>query len=267
MIAERINSERLVLLGWSRAILMQIAHPLIAAGVIQHSSFRGGALQAAVRLHHTVSAMLSLTFGSDERRAAAIARIRTIHTTVNGTLAAGVGPFPAGTRYSAEDPVLLLWVHATLLDSTADIYQRVVAPLTADELDRLCVEAVPVLHALGGDPATTPRSWDALQRYMGEVYASGALAVSDEARELGAAVLTPRAAGIAVPLGGLHELVAVGLLPDALRAEYGFRWDPMRARRFERTIQTLRRLRRVMPPLAAHWRVARISQAASKVDS
>jgi uncharacterized protein (DUF2236 family) len=264
MIAERINRERVVLLGWSRAILMQIAHPLIAAGVIQHSSFRGSPMQAAVRLHHTVSAMLALTFGSDERRAAAFDRIRSIHTRVNGTLDAAIGPFPAGTRYSAEDPALLLWVHATLLDSTADIYQRIVAPLTVDELNLFCIEAAPVLHTLGGDPDTTPRSWDALQRYMARVYASGALAVSPQARELGAAVLRPRAAGIAVPLGGLHELVAVGLLPELLRTGYGFQWDAARAQRFERTIRALRRLRRVMPPLAAHWRIARGTQAASQ---
>ena len=259
MIAERINSERVVLLGWSRAILMQIAHPLIAAGVVEHSSFKGGALQAAVRLHHTVSAMLSLTFGGDERREAAIERIRAIHTTVNGTLAASAGPFPAGTRYSAEDPALLLWVHATLLDSTADIYQRVVGPLTSDELNALCVEATPLLDALGGDPSTTPRSWEALQRYMTAVYDSGVLAVSEQARELAAAVLTPRAAGIAVPFGGLHQLMAIGLLPAGLRTQYGFEWNQARARRFDRTVRMLRAIRRVAPRAAAQWRVAQLN--------
>jgi uncharacterized protein (DUF2236 family) len=267
MIAERINRERVVLLGWSRAILMQIAHPLIAAGVLQHSSFRGGALQAAVRLHHTVSAMLSLTFGDESRRTAAIERIRTIHATVNGTLTTGAGPFPAGTRYSAEDPVLLLWVHATLLDSTADIYQRVVAPLTPDELDRLCVEAAPLLHELGGDRMTTPRSWEALQRYLTSIFDSGVLAVSDEARELGTAVLTPRAAGIAVPFGGVHRLVALGLLPASLRQQYGFDWDLRRERRFGRAVRALRALRRVSPGFAAHWRVARRRQAALRAPS
>ena len=257
MIAERINSERVVLLGWARAILMQIAHPLIAAGVVQHSTFRGGALQAAVRLHHTVSAMLSLTFGGDERRAAAIERIKTIHTTVNGTLVRGTGQFPAGTRYSAEDPALLLWVHATLLDSTVDIYQRVVGPLSADELDLLCVESAPLLEALGGNRESTPRSWQALSGYMGSVYDSGALAVSEDARALGAAVLTPRAAGVPLPLGALHRLVAVGLLPAGLRAQYGFEWNPARARRFERTIAGLRVVRRLTPRAAACWRVAR----------
>ena len=108
LVVQRVNSERLVLLGWSRAILMQIAHPLIAAGVTQHSTFRGGVLDAAKRLHHTIAAMLSLTFGDDERRAAAVARIRGIHRSVNGALETAAGPFAAGSRYSAEDPALLL---------------------------------------------------------------------------------------------------------------------------------------------------------------
>jgi uncharacterized protein (DUF2236 family) len=267
MIAERINRERVVLLGWSRAILLQIAHPLIAAGVMQHSSFRGGVRQAAVRLHHTVSAMLSLTFGSPERRAAAIERIKTIHTTVNGTLKVAVGPFPAGARYSAEDPALLLWVHATLLDSTADIYQRLVGPLTAAELNLYCTEGAPLLHDLGGDPATCPRSWDALQHYLQGVYDSGVLAVGDEARELGTAVLSPRAAGIAVPLGGLHELIAVGLLPPSVRAAYGIAWNATRARRFEQAVRTLRAVHRVTPSAVAHWRAARVTRPVSDVAS
>lgn len=257
MIAERINSERLVLLGWSRAILMQIAHPLIAAGVVQHSSFRGGALDAAVRLHHTVSAMLALTFGGNEARAAAIDRIRRIHRTVNGRLAAPVGRFPAGTPYSAEDPALLLWVHATLLDSTAGLYQRVVAPLTRSELDALCVQAAPLLEQLGGAPEATPRSWDTLQRYLTSVNDSGVLAVGDDARRLGAAVLTPRAAGLALPFGSLHRLVAVGSLSPELRDAYGFTWSPRRERRFARAIALLRVGRRITPRVLASWRIAR----------
>src|SRR5918996_1999556 len=112
MVLSRVNSERVVLLGWSPAILMQLAHPLIAAGVLQHSTFHGGAFAAVARLHHTVSAMLSLTFGDQERRAAALSGIKAIHRRVHGTLPVSAGLFPAGTAYSAEDPALLLWVHA-----------------------------------------------------------------------------------------------------------------------------------------------------------
>jgi uncharacterized protein (DUF2236 family) len=260
-VVQRINSERIVVLGWSRAILLQVAHPLIAAGVTEHSSFRGGVVQAAVRLHHTVSAMLSLMFGQPDQRAEAVRRIRKIHTTVHGTLASGCGRFPAGTPYSAEDPALLLWVHATLIDSTADIFQRVVAPLTSADLDAACVEAAPLLHELGGDERTTPMTWAALQRYLSSVYDGRILAVSEQARALGTAVLSPRAGGIPVPLTGLQQLLTVGLLPPELRHAYGFTWSASRQRRFERTIRALRTLRRFTPDTLARWRMARTATA------
>lgn len=257
MVVQRVNSERVVLLGWSRAILMQVAHPLIAAGVTQHSTFRGGVVEAAVRLHHTVAAMLSITFGDDERRAAAVGRIRAIHRTVNGTLDVDTPAFPRGTRYSAEDPALLLWVHATLVDSTADIYQRLVRPLTRADLDLLCVESAPLLEDLGGDPAITPRTWSALQAYMVSVLDSHVLSITPDTKALGVAVVSPRAAGLPVPLSGLHRLLTAGLLPPSLRAAYGFEWDAVRQARFERAIRAVRGARRLTPRAVAWWPQAR----------
>jgi uncharacterized protein (DUF2236 family) len=102
--ARRINGERIVLLGWSRAILMQLAHPLVAAGVHDHSTFRHGPLTAATRLHETVKAMLALTFGDAQRSGAALDGIRAIHHRVHGALSHSIGPYLAGSRYSAEDP-------------------------------------------------------------------------------------------------------------------------------------------------------------------
>ena len=116
MLARRVNAERVLLLGWSRAVLLQLAHPLVAAGVAEHSTFRGGRLTAAKRLHQTVHAMLALTFGDDAQYAVAISKIRAIHRRVHGRLRAAVGPFPAGGPYSAEGPALLLWVQATLVE-------------------------------------------------------------------------------------------------------------------------------------------------------
>jgi uncharacterized protein (DUF2236 family) len=152
---------------------------------------------------------------------------------------------------------LLLWVHATLLDSSADIYQRLVAPLTPSDLDALCVESAPLLHELGGDCNTTPLTWHALQQYMASVYDSGVLTVTADARELGHAVLSPRAAGVPVPLSGLQRLITVGLLPPGIRLAYGFEWNAARERRFGRALRTLRAMRRVTPPVLAQWRMAR----------
>src|SRR3954469_6146298 len=107
-ITDRVNGERVVLLGWPCAILMQVSHPLIAAGVLDHSTFRDSAVEPIRRLHGTVQAMLGLSFGNAAERAEVIETIRSIHTRVNGALRTGVGRYAAGTRYSAEDPALLL---------------------------------------------------------------------------------------------------------------------------------------------------------------
>ena len=256
-IVRRVNSERAVILGWSRAILLQLAHPLIAAGVGGHSSFSGGVFSAAVRLHHTVRAMLSLIFGDDQRHEEALSRIRAIHRTVRGTLGEDAGPFPKGTPYSAEDPALLLWVHATLVDSSVDIYQRLIRSLTTAELDALCDESAVVLLELGGDPATVPRTWGAHRAYFDTMLRSNHLNVTSQAREIGNAVLAPRAAGFAVPLTGLHTLVTVGLLPTSVRDGYGFAWNERRQTRFDRAIRLLGHARRLTPERLAQWPHAR----------
>jgi uncharacterized protein (DUF2236 family) len=258
-VLRRVNGERLVILGWGRAILMQLAHPLVAAGVAEHSAFRGSVSQGVARLYHTVSAMLSLTFGEPARREAALERIRAVHRTVNGTLADAAGPFAAGTRYSAEDPALLLWVHATLLDSNAQIYQRLVAPLSTGELDALCDESAALLVELGGDGATAPRTWQALRTYMEQVEQNGVLVVTPAARELGIGVLAPRAGGWPAPLSGLHSLIEIGLLPISVRDAYGFEWNGVREARFQRTMRTIRAARRVTPGVFARWRDARLA--------
>ena len=253
VVARRLNGERLALLGWSRAILLQMSHPLIAAGVAQHSTFRGGAREAARRMHGTVGAMLALTFGEEPERSATLARIRGIHRTVTGTLPSSAGPFAAGTRYSAEDPELLLWVHATMLESIAMVYGLVVAPLPTEPLDRFCSESAPTLLALGGDPATVPRSWNALIEYMDDVRRSGALHVTPEGREIAEAVLSPRVAGLAVPGSAVTRLLTIGMLPPATREAYGFEWNSRRQKRLTLTIQALRAVRRLTPDILARW--------------
>ena len=256
VISARLNAERIVLLGWSRAILLQLTHPLVAAGVADHSTFRAGRWTAAARLHHTVHAMLSLTFGSDAARDATLAQINGIHKRVNGTLREDTGVFTAGTPYSAEDPQLLLWVHATLLESIPLVYDRLVAPLSEPDKDRYCVEAVPIVRALGV-PAGEPRSWREMRAYVDGMYASGRIAVSREARELSDAVLAPPFAIAIAPAARVNRLFTVGLLPPTVREQYGFRWTASDERALERWTRFLRRVRPWLPDRLALWREAR----------
>ena len=255
-VAARVNAERVVLLGWSRAILLQLAHPLVAAGVADHSSFRAGPLTTALRLHHTVRAMLSLTFGSRDARDATLARINAIHRRVNGTLREAVGVFPAGTRYSAEDPALLLWVHATLLESIPLVYELVVSPLTAAEKDEYCREAAPVVRALGARE-DVPESWTAAREYLSATYGSGSIAVGADARSLAASVLSPPFSWAMTPAARVNRLFAVGLLPAWIREQYGFSWSPADQRSLDRWTRWIRSGRRALPALAALWPEAR----------
>jgi uncharacterized protein (DUF2236 family) len=256
-VGPRLNAERLSLLVWGRAILLQLAHPLVAAGVDEHSTFRAGRFTAVTRLHHTVRAMLSLTFGSDRDRDATIATIMGIHRRVNGTLRETVGPFPAGTRYSAEDPALVLWVHATLIESIPLLYDRVVRPMSAQERDAFCEEAAWVPRALGA-PDGAPRSWRELQEYIARVHASGVLVVGAQASALARAVLAPPLAAAVWPAAYVNRLVTIGLLPPPVRAQYGFTWSGAQERRMNRALSILRAARRVAPDVLALWPESRV---------
>jgi uncharacterized protein (DUF2236 family) len=234
-----------------------LAHPLIAAGVYDHSSFRATPLAAASRLHSTIRAMLALSFGSDAEREHALHGIRTIHTRVNGRLPQTVGRFPAGTPYSAEDPTLVLWVHLTLLESIPLTYERFIAPITAAERDAYCAESAWVATALGARPADVPVTWAHAAEQLAQMYRSGFLAVGDQARELSVAVLTPQVGRLIPPVASWNRLVSIGMLPEAIRQEYSLQWSADDEHRFERTVRRIQTLRRRLPDFIALWPEAR----------
>jgi len=256
-ISRIVNAERLVLLGWTRAILLQFAHPLIAAGIYEHSHFRARPSAAVQRLRHTVRAMLDLTFGTPADRQRTLDKIMAIHKRVNGVLPEDVGPFPAGTRYSAEDPDLVLWVHATLIESVPMFYQMLVAPMTREQRDAYCSEAAAVAIALGARPDEVPTTGAALDAYLARTYASGVIVPGKQAKELAEAVLSPPFGPLAAPGTFANRLLTLGTLPAALRTQYGFDWSDRDQRRFERLVAAIARVRRALPPAAAKWRASR----------
>ena len=168
-----LQREIALLLAWGPAILLQFAHPLVARGVADHSAFRTERWGRARRLHRTLEAMLQLCFGTEREALAAAARINAIHDRVHGRLSHAAGIFPKGTPYSAHDPALLAWVHATLLEMNLRVYELFVAPLRVEDKDRCCVEASSIEGLFGIPEGHLPRSVSELQRYMDGMYASG----------------------------------------------------------------------------------------------
>jgi len=252
----KVQREIVLLLAWGPAILLQLAHPLIAQGIADHSGFRGERWGRVRRLHATLDAMLRLSFGTEQEQRAVLARINTIHDTVHGHLPRPAGVFAATTPYSAHDPALLTWVHATLLDMNLQVYARFVAPLAPAERDRYCAEAAAIEAPLGIPEGCLPRTYIELQRYMTSMLTGGQLAITDVARTLARDVLYPPAVLVGRPAMWWPRLITVGLLPVTIREAYAFSWSPRQQRLFEWSTTLSRRLLPLVPTGLRHWRAA-----------
>lgn len=251
--AWRIHRERVLLAGWGRAILLQLAHPKVARGVAEHSGFTADRWGRLRRLHRTLSAMLALTFGSEEEAAASAARINAIHDRVHGRLDEAAG----GASYSARDPELLTWVHATLVESFLLTYRLFVGPVTQAEADRYCEEAGGIEVALGIPPGRLPRTEGRLREYLDAMLDSGVIEVTGTARRLSREVIRPPAPAVVRPALWLAALPAVGLLPPAIRAAYGYPWDGRRERVMRILAAATRGGLPLLPPALRYWAVAR----------
>jgi uncharacterized protein (DUF2236 family) len=208
----RVNQEPVLLLGGGRALLMQIAHPGVAAGVADHSDFRQ---RPVARLLRTLELTLALTFGSRDEALAAARHINAVHQRVRGP------------GYSATDPRLLLWVHATLIDSALETYATFVRPLSRAEREAYYREAKLVGGLLGLPNSRYPPELHHFEAYVRAMLEGDELRVDRRARDLAAAVLRPRLQRVPPHAFRPVEAVTAALLPAVLRQAYGLRWGPV----------------------------------------
>lgn len=222
----RVHREQVVALAGPRALLMQAAHPVAFAGFFAHT----GALDDPYeRLHRTAAAVELVVFGEREQAERVTATVRAVHHTIRGRLSEPVGRFPAGTRYAADDPALLLWILATLVDSGLTVYQRCVGRLARDERDAYWRDYRVFGRMFGLRERDMPATIEELDEYLRAMLAGEDLHVSPAARELAVGiVMRPPVPLHARPLLELSNFATVGLLPKRIRREYGFAWDPAR---------------------------------------
>jgi uncharacterized protein (DUF2236 family) len=223
----RVHREWAVAFSGPRALLMQAAHPVAFEGFFAHS----GALDAPYeRLQRTAQVLDTIAFGSREDADRATRRVRAMHKRVRGELARPAGRFAAGTPFAADDPELLLWVLATLVDSALVVYDRYVASLSHAERDAYWQDyrVVGALFGLADDEM--PADIDAFDAYMRRMIGGADLFVTPDARELAIEiVLHPPVPLIRRPVLELVNFITVGLLPRRLRRQYGLHWDPLRS--------------------------------------
>ena len=219
------NTPLTPMLGGGAAVLLQVAHPLVAVGVAHHSDYHRDLWQ---RLARTLRALYLIAFGTCEEAERAGAAVRAVHAHVRGRTTSPLGPFPAGTPYSAEDPELQLWVHATLVYASLSIYQRFERRLTRAEQARYYDEMALVAQLFGTPADVIPPTLTAFWAYFDARLASPEITVTPLAAEIAAVILEaplPRALRVFAPA---HRLATAAQLPPRLRAEYGLRWTPLR---------------------------------------
>jgi uncharacterized protein (DUF2236 family) len=197
--------------------------------------------------------MLSLTFGDEPRAYRTAQGINKIHDRVHGVLKVDAGRFPAGTPYSAHDPVLLHWVLMTLLESIPMVYARLIGPLSEDEQDRYCQESARLGRWLGIPDEMMPQSMDTVRTEVQRVLASGDLHVTDTARDLLRDVLYPPFQLAYWPAARVTRLATIGLLDPRLREQYGLDWTERDERSFVRWTSRLRGLRSIAPDRIRYW--------------
>jgi uncharacterized protein (DUF2236 family) len=253
--AWRLNREAMLLLGAGpRALLLQLAHPAVAAGVADHSDFRADPWR---RLTGTLRSYLTIVYGTTGAARAEIRRLNTLHRGISG----------AG--YSARDPELGLWVHATLVDSTIAVADAWLEPIPHARRAAYYDETRQIGRAFGVPDVILPADLAAFETYLEAMLGpDGVVRVSPVARDLASVVLRP-------PLGPIHPWLAwlpvdayawtlwpsIGLLPPSVRIDYGLRWGST-----ERAVSTwlVAGWRAWRPLLPASFRQMAMARAADR---
>ena len=231
----KIDREMVLLLAGGRALLMQLAHPKIAAGVADHSRFQDDPFG---RLYRTMSAMWSIVFDERTEARAALARVENRHKKVQGIVSPGE-PLHAKNQYDAFDQDLLLWVHATLVDSAMIAYDHFVRSLQPVEKVGYYDDSKRLACLFGIEEKLIPPSLTEFDQYMERMLTKGVLAVGPTARNLSQDILYARP-WIFKPAGPFFRFVTAGLLPEKLREDYELKWNEQKEKIFSLLATTIR---------------------------
>ncbi|HJP64666.1 MAG TPA: oxygenase MpaB family protein [Actinomycetota bacterium] len=246
----RVNLEPVTFLGASRALLLQVAHPLVAAGVAQHSDYTRDPWR---RLFRTLDLMVKLGFGSPEVSERQRRRLLATHAQVHGVA-------PGGVPYRALDPDLMMWVLATLIDTSVVTFELVLGPLPAADRERYYQESRGSALAIRIDGAHVPASWPEFEAYVARVVDSE-LRVTPEAMAVARSTFElRRPTGIGPVVGRASRLLAAGLLPEPVRIGYGLAWDERSSRRLDRVLAAARILSRLTPRSVRRLPVTLVAQ-------
>jgi uncharacterized protein (DUF2236 family) len=244
----RVLAEPAVGLLIPRALVMEVAHPKVGAGVQDHSAFRRVPLR---RLWATMDAAIRLVFGDPAVAAAAAQQIYSFHDHINGTV--------TETRegYTAHDASLLLWVWATLVDAAETGYGRWVRPLTTAEVDALYADLRSFARFFGIADSLLPADREAFAAYYDSVVSGSALGSTETGRALVRDVLWVPSPMVPDVLLRPARVITIALLDDRLRHRLNLKLEPRDQRLFAMLDRWIPRLNKALP----RWVLRRLPYA------
>ena len=210
-VAWQLGGDLALFLGGGRAALLQLAHPMVAYAIDQHSRTR---TDVVGRFQRTFRHVFAMVFGELDDALIAARRVHAIHSRIEGEV--------DGVRYHANHVHALRWVHATLVDTTLVVRERLDGPLPIALKDRYVIEMNRFAALFGIPRALLPGTYAAHARYMEGMLASEQLVVTPCAREM-AKFLIGRGGPAQPALGRVTEAITASLLPAALSDAFGLR--------------------------------------------
>jgi uncharacterized protein (DUF2236 family) len=243
----RIDREAAVFLGAGRALLLQLAHPWVAAAVAEH----GKALADPIgRFHRTFAVVLTMVFGNLDQALAAARRLHARHQAITGVLPEALGRFSAGSRYLANEVAALAWVHATLTETALLAHDLILPPLAAEEREQYWLESRRFALFFGIPETALPADWAGFQARTGAMLDSDALAVGEAARHYADELFFGRRLWLRPPFW--YRALTAELLPSRLRDGFGLAIGARERAAAARALTRLRRLYPLLPPPLRH---------------
>jgi uncharacterized protein (DUF2236 family) len=252
-VARRIHGERVVgILYGQRALLIGALDPLTYTGTMHSTKSSNWPFQ---RLARTAKIHETVLLGTRAEADAAVESVRKLHRRVEGKLPESAGKYPAGTRYSAFDPGLMLWTLAVIADSARAVYETFIRPLSDEDLERLWQDYMLFGELFGLPRDGMPASHREFSAWMGERLASPDLHATPHALEMAPLVAFEHPVPpLMRPALRLNNFAIKGLLPDRVREIFDIRWGPAHEAGFRAIATTHRHVIHLLPKRARRGR-------------
>lgn len=229
--------------GSGRALLLQIAHPWVTNAIDEHSKTRDDPVGRGERTFTHVGRMV---FGSLDQAIDSARIVYRLHSQIRGKLLQGSRATPAGEDYQANEVAASVWVHATLWDTSARMFEMFVRPLSADEKERYYQETRRFAWLFGIPDEVLPKDWNDFQAYCEAMYNGPDLQVNANTMELAGFLFKPKQKYLRAGMKWITMVTAVSM-PPKLRDAFGLRDDDKTRRRVARGVALFKAWNRYAP--------------------